>query len=130
MQSASHHVFYYISVYVINWFIGMYKYYKELGLLFEEQAKYIFMGFLVLFSIGPLAYLPATELEFILLRLFRVYLQSLCVCNSSPPPHGHQARNRKWAVYTSSFLSVIIPAFFIEYGLSDLFGCSFITISS
>ncbi|MEK7098153.1 MAG: histidine kinase dimerization/phospho-acceptor domain-containing protein, partial [Patescibacteria group bacterium] len=119
------------TVYVINWFIGMYKYYKELRSPFlKEQAKYIFMGFLVLFSIGPLAYLPAYGIgiypfAFISGVLFTVIIAYAIVVHRLM---DIKLVMRKWAVYTSSFLSVIIPAFFIEYGLSDLFGIdSFIT---
>lgn len=56
-----HHIFliYFVS-YVIIWFFQTFKYYKNLksGIL-RQQAKYIFIGFLFLFTIGPLAYLPA-----------------------------------------------------------------------
>jgi signal transduction histidine kinase len=56
-----HHVFLiYFVVYVAFWFVEMFKYYKNLDSpIRKQQAKYIFFGFLLLFTIGPLAYLPA-----------------------------------------------------------------------
>ncbi|MFH1536106.1 MAG: histidine kinase N-terminal 7TM domain-containing protein [Patescibacteria group bacterium] len=56
-----HHIFliYFVS-YVIIWFVKMFKYYKNLQTpALKQQAKYIFIGFLCLFTIGPMAYLPA-----------------------------------------------------------------------
>lgn len=56
-----HHIFliYFVS-YVIIWFIQTFRYYKNLrSAILRQQTKYIFIGFLLLFSIGPLAYLPA-----------------------------------------------------------------------
>ena len=56
-----HHIFliYFIS-YVIIWFIQTFRYYKNLrSAILRQQTKYIFVGFLFLFGIGPLAYLPA-----------------------------------------------------------------------
>lgn len=56
-----HHFFLvYFVLYVVLWFINIFIYYKKIASsIAKEQARYIIIGFLVLFSIGPLAYLPA-----------------------------------------------------------------------
>ncbi len=56
-----HHLFLvYFSVYAIIWFVKTFIYYKALHSgKAKQQTKYIFIGFLVLFTVGPLAYLPA-----------------------------------------------------------------------
>jgi len=56
-----HHFFmlYFVS-YVIIWFIKIFKYYKTIKIATVRlKAKYIIFSFLVLFTIGPIAYLPA-----------------------------------------------------------------------
>jgi len=56
-----HHFFLaYFSFYVVFWFFEVYKYYKKVdSALLKYQIKYFFIAFLVLFTIGPTAYLPA-----------------------------------------------------------------------
>jgi len=56
-----HHIFLlYFTSYVVIWFFDVYRYYKELSSPFlKYQAKYFFAAFLILFTIGPTAYLPA-----------------------------------------------------------------------
>ena len=56
-----HHIFLvYFCSYAIVWFITVYRYYKKSNLASEKlQFKYFFIAFLLLFTIGPLAYLPA-----------------------------------------------------------------------
>ena len=56
-----HHIFlgYFVS-YVIIWFIQIVRYYLNLRSAAQKlQAKYILVGFLFLFAIGPIAFLPA-----------------------------------------------------------------------
>ena len=56
-----HHLFMlYFSSYVVAWFIIVYRYYRKVeSTLIRYQIKYYFIAFLILFSIGPTAYLPA-----------------------------------------------------------------------
>ncbi len=56
-----HHVFLvYFVFYVFLWFYNIYKYYQRItSPLIKQQTKYIFIAFLLLFTIGPMAYLPA-----------------------------------------------------------------------
>lgn len=56
-----HHLFMlYFSSYVVAWFIIVYRYYRKVeSTLVRYQIKYYFIAFLILFSIGPTAYLPA-----------------------------------------------------------------------
>ena len=56
-----HHIFlvYFVS-YVFLWFYNVFRYYrKTTNPLARQQIKYVFLAFLLLFTIGPLAYLPA-----------------------------------------------------------------------
>lgn len=56
-----HHLFliYFVS-YVLLWFYNVYKYYRRItSPLIKQQTKYVFIAFLLLFTIGPVAYLPA-----------------------------------------------------------------------
>ncbi len=56
-----HHIFlvYFIS-YVLLWFYNVYRYYRRItSPLARQQTKYVFLAFLLLFTIGPVAYLPA-----------------------------------------------------------------------
>jgi len=56
-----HHIFLiYFVIYVLLWFVNFSIYYKKItSPVAKTQTKYIILGFLLLFSIGPLAYLPA-----------------------------------------------------------------------
>ena len=56
-----HHIFliYFVS-YVFLWFYNVYKYYRKItSSLARQQTKYVFIAFLLLFTIGPVAYIPA-----------------------------------------------------------------------
>ena len=56
-----HHLFlvYFIS-YVFIWFYNVYRYYRCItSPLAKQQTKYVFIAFLLLFTIGPVAYIPA-----------------------------------------------------------------------
>lgn len=56
-----HHLFLaYFSSYVVYWFIEVHQYYKKIdSALKKYQIRYFFVAFLILFVIGPTAYLPA-----------------------------------------------------------------------
>lgn len=56
-----HHFFLlYFSFYVVFWFFKVYFYYRKVeSSILKYQIKYFFTAFLILFSIGPTAYLPA-----------------------------------------------------------------------
>jgi len=56
-----HHFFLlYFSSYVVIWFLRVYKYYRQVtSTLTRYQIRYFFIAFLLLFTIGPTAYLPA-----------------------------------------------------------------------
>jgi len=56
-----HHIFLvYFVLYVSLWFYNVFRYYKKItNPLARQQIKYVFLAFLLLFTIGPLAYLPA-----------------------------------------------------------------------
>jgi signal transduction histidine kinase len=56
-----HHFFLiYFSSYAVAWFILVYRYYRKVeSILTRYQIKYFFIAFLILFTIGPTAYLPA-----------------------------------------------------------------------
>ena len=56
-----HHIFlvYFVS-YVHLWFYNVYQYYRKItSSLARQQTKYVFIAFLLLFTIGPVAYIPA-----------------------------------------------------------------------
>ena len=56
-----HHIFlvYFVS-YVLLWFYNVYQYYRKItSSLARQQTKYVFIAFLLLFTIGPVAYIPA-----------------------------------------------------------------------
>ncbi|MBU2219575.1 GAF domain-containing protein, partial [Patescibacteria group bacterium] len=120
-----HHIFlvYFVS-YVVIWFVKMFLYYKSLRVaILREQAKYIFIAFLVLFSIGPMAYLPAYGLgiypfAYISGLLFSVILAYAIIV--------HRLMDIKLAlrrsfVYIFSVLAIIIPAFPALYYLDKFF---------
>lgn len=56
-----HHLFLlYFTGYVVIWFYYILGYYKTIiNPLVKEQCKYIILAFFLLFTIGPMAYLPA-----------------------------------------------------------------------
>jgi len=59
-QIAHHFFLAYFFIYMIFWFISVYACYKEKECGAEKQKiKYFFFAFLLLFTLGPLAYLPA-----------------------------------------------------------------------
>jgi len=56
-----HHVFLvYFVLYILAWFVIVYKYYKSsISSIERERIKYCFLAFFVLATIGSLGYLPA-----------------------------------------------------------------------
>ena len=56
-----HHLFlFYFIVYLVLWFILVYKYYKETKFSIEkERVKYCFLAFIILALMGSFGYLPA-----------------------------------------------------------------------
>ncbi|PIR92634.1 hypothetical protein COU01_00695, partial [Candidatus Falkowbacteria bacterium CG10_big_fil_rev_8_21_14_0_10_44_15] len=56
-----HHLFLiYFFIYIVLYFVWLYRYYKKTASPIERQKiKYFFIAFFILAAIGPLAYLPA-----------------------------------------------------------------------
>ncbi|MDP3043569.1 MAG: ATP-binding protein [bacterium] len=125
-----HHLFLmYFFCYVIVWFLMIYKYYKNLNSpISREQTKYIFIAFLLLFTIGPIAYLPAYGIgiypfAYISGLMFTIILAYAII--------KHRLMDikfvlRKSSVYLASLSTIIISAIAVKYiaiiffsGISD-----------
>ncbi len=59
-----HHIFLiFFFSYITLFFVNVYKFYRRTKGVEKEQAKYLLLAFVILASIGPLAYLPAYGIE-------------------------------------------------------------------
>jgi len=116
-----HHIFlvYFIG-YVIIWFVKTFKFYKGLQLAFlKQQAKYVFIGFLFLFSIGPIAYLPAYGIgiypfAYISGVVFTIILAYAIVVHRLM---DIKLVMRRYSVWLVSLSSIIILATIVKYVL-------------
>jgi signal transduction histidine kinase len=119
-----HHIFLiYFVGYTMIWFVEMYRYYKGLRLSIQkQQTKYVFFAFLVLFTIGPLAYLPAYGMgiypfAYVSGLIFTIILAYAIV--------RHRLLDiklvmRKSSVFLASIITIIILAVFANYVLVNL----------
>ncbi|MDD5032106.1 MAG: ATP-binding protein [Patescibacteria group bacterium] len=114
-----HHIFLiYFVGYVIIWFVKTFKFYKGLQSAFlKQQAKYVFVGFLFLFGIGPIAYLPAYGIgiypfAYISGVIFTIILAYAIVVHRLM---DIKLVMRRYSVYLVSLSSIIILATAIEY---------------
>ena len=128
-----HHLFLiYFVGYVIIWFFEMFRYYRKLkSSILRQQAKYVFLGFLLLFTIGPLAYLPAygigvypfsyfSGLIFTIILSYAIITQRLM---------DIKIVLRRSFVFIISFIAVLIPAFLTRFLLAKIFGLSDLPIN-
>lgn len=114
-----HHLFLlYFVCYVLIWFVQMFKYYKTLrSPLIRKQGMYIFIAFLLLFSIGPLAYLPAYGIAVYPFAFFSGLIFSIILGYAII---AHRLMDvkfvmRSYSVYILSLMSIIAAAVVIKY---------------
>ncbi|MFA4833690.1 MAG: ATP-binding protein [Patescibacteria group bacterium] len=116
-----HHIFLiYFVGYVIIWFVKTFKFYNGLQSAFlKQQTKYVFIGFLLLFSIGPLAYLPAYGIgiypfAYVSGVIFTIILAYAIVVHRLM---DIKLVMRRYSVYLVSLSSIIILATIVKYVL-------------
>jgi len=114
-----HHIFLvYFVFYVIVWFFKTFRYYQQLrSPIMRQQTKYVFFGFLLLFAIGPLAYLPAYGIgiypfSYVSGLLFTIIMSYAII--------RHRLMDIKLAlrgssVFVSSLATVLLSAVVIKY---------------
>lgn len=115
-----HHIFLvYFCAIVVTWFIQMFKYYKGLGgqSIKKDQTRYVFVAFLVLFSLGLPAYLPAYGIgiypfSYIAGLLFVIILAYAIV---STRLMDIKVVLRSSTVYLASLILTLVPALFLKY---------------
>lgn len=120
-----HHIFLvYFAVYLISWFVIVYRYYKlAFSSVERERIKYCFLAFFILAVFGSLGYLPAYGISiypfaYISGLLFSVILAYAIIV--------HRLMDIKLAlrrsfVYVFSVLAIIVPAFLALYYLDKFF---------
>ncbi len=121
-----HHIFlvYFVS-YVIIWFIKIFFYYKKLkSPLLKEQTKYIILGFLFLFTIGPVAYLPAYGIGIYPFAYVSGVIFSAIIAYAIV---RHRLMDiklvfRRSTVFALSLFLILIPAFVAKYFLEKYLG--------
>ena len=122
-----------IIIYFLSGILNLLKNHKKSSYLEKLQIKYILAGFLTTFTL--LIIFNLFLQNYISSEIFRIgnYSPIILVAFTTYAIAVHRLLDiklvmRKWSVYFTSLVSVIIPAFFIEYGFSDLFGVdSFLT---
>jgi len=120
-----HHLFLvYFSSYVIWWFIAVYSYFQKVVSAIERQKiKYFFIAFILLFTIGPLAYLPAygigiypfayvSGLIFVIILAYAILRYRLM---------DIKLVLRKGSIFILSIISIIGIAVFLQYLFFDIF---------
>ncbi len=115
-----HHIFLiYFCAIVVTWFIQMFRYYRRLGgqSIKKEQTRYVFIAFLVLFSLGLPAYLPAYGIgiypfSYIAGLLFVIIL-AYAIVNTRLM--DIKLVLRQSTVYLTSLSLTLIPALFLKY---------------
>lgn len=115
-----HHIFLiYFWIIVVIWFVRMYRYYKGLSgqSIKKEQARYVFISFLVLFALGLPAYLPAYGISIYpfsyLGGLFFVIILAYAIVSTRLMDIKFVLRNS--TVYLTSLILTLVPALFLKY---------------
>lgn len=120
-----HHLFLvYFTTYVIIWFVGMYKYYKSTtSPVIKQQTKYIFIAFLFLFTIGPLAYLPAYGIGIYPFAYVSGVIFAIILAYAIVAHHLMDIKlvARKYVVSLFSIASIVVPAALLKYFLALFF---------
>ncbi len=120
-----HHFFLvYFAVYIILWFVIVYKYYKTLDSSVErERIRYSFLAFFVLSTIGSLGYLPAYGIGIYPFAYLSGLFFVVIVAYAIIVHHLMDIRfvMRKYSVYIVSLLIVILPAVASQYFIYNHF---------
>ncbi|MDD5291108.1 MAG: histidine kinase dimerization/phospho-acceptor domain-containing protein, partial [Patescibacteria group bacterium] len=116
-----HHIFLgYFFVYILLWFIIVYKYYRlSISSIERERTKYCFLAFIILATFGSLGYLPAYGIgiypfAYVSGVIFTIILAYAIIVHRLM---DIKLVMRRYSVYLASLSSVIILATVVKYVL-------------
>jgi len=127
-----HHIFLvYFTVYLVSWFVIVYRHYKKVSSIEQERIKYCFLAFLILALFGSLGYLPAygisvypfayvSGLIFVIILAYAIVVHRLL---------DIKLALRRSIVYLFSILAVAVPASGVLY-LVNQFAPQYATYAS
>lgn len=114
-----HHFFLvYFVFYVLLWFVKVFKYYrKNISAVEKQQTTYIFVAFLFLFTIGPLAYFPAYGIGIYPFAYFSGVIFTVIIAYAIV---AHRLMDiklvlRRWSVLLASIFTIAVFALAVQY---------------
>ncbi|MDA3815580.1 MAG: hypothetical protein PF549_04405 [Patescibacteria group bacterium] len=121
-----HHVFlFYFFVYIVAWFVIVYRYFRKLKSPFEKaKIKYSFVAFFILAILGPLGYLPAYGIS---IYPFSYIAGVMFVVIIAYAIIRHRLMDiklvlRKSTVFVFSLIAILIPAIVLKYFFDKYLG--------